>query len=163
MEKRITLTYNGKQYLNFTAEELIAAKIPQDVIDAEMQRLGVLTQRAKLRAVIGKTVGDTPSILGTVSDAAGLLTAIALSDIAALSSTDSFAAYKAKKIATLGALAGDVDIAALAEAALARIQSGEMILTASIKGLPTVLDETLTRSTKVAKILKESTGADGNS
>lgn len=122
---------------------------------AEQEANSKLLARATVRAKIDKKVGDTASLVGTVADGAGLLIAIALADVVALSSNTTFAAYRTAKLDTLKALAGDADIAVLASAALAQIQSGDMVLTASLKGLESVINESLTRSTAVAAILSQ--------
>ncbi len=109
----------------------------------------------ELRRHIAKNVADTESLLGTVSDATGLLIAIALADVVALSSNTSFADYRKAKLDTLKLLAGDADIAALAGGALQQIQSGDVVLTASLKGLENVITESLSRSTAVATILAQ--------
>lgn len=153
MENYLTVSHNGKQYVNYTEAQLLSAGVPQEIVDAEKARLHAIQVRNTLRSTIGKEVGDAESLLGTVSDAVGLLTVIALADIAALGASNDFASYKKKKLDTLKALAGDVDLAALAGAALGKVQSGDVILTASLKGLPAVLDETLSRSTAVSTIL----------
>lgn len=156
MEERITLTYNGKQYLNFTVESLRAANVPQDVINAELERLKRVTQRTELRADIQKNVGDVESNIGVLSDISSLLTAIALADTVALSTSSDFATYKKKKIDTLKALSGGVDLAALSQDALTKIQKGEVVLTASVKGVGNVLQDAFGRSTAAATILARS-------
>ena len=111
--------------------------------------------RTKLRGKIAEEVGDTQTILGTVSDASGILVAMAFADIVALSSNTTFAAYKTAKMDAYAALAGGADITTLAADALAKIQAGDVKLTASLKGLENVIADTLTRSTGVATILAQ--------
>lgn len=110
---------------------------------------------SELRQQIAKDVADTESLLGTVSDATGLLIAIALADVVAMSSNTSFADYRKAKLDTLKLLSGDADIATLAGSALTQIKDGDAVLTASLKGLDNVIDESLTRSTAVATILSQ--------
>lgn len=121
--------------------------MPQEAVDAN--------QKHAIRSVIAQNVGDTASLVGTVSDTTGLLIAIALADVVALSSNTSFADYRKAKLDTLKLLAGDADIAALAGSALTQIKDGDAVLTASLKGLDNVITESLTRSTAVAIILSQ--------
>ena len=112
-------------------------------------------KKSAIRQHIGKNVADTQSLLGTVSDASGVLVAMAFADIVALENNTTFANYRTAKLAAYAALAGDADIVALATAALASIQNGDAKLTASLKGIENVITETLARSTAVATILAE--------
>lgn len=111
--------------------------------------------RQKVRDKIAADVGDPQSLLGTVSDASGVLVAMAFADIVALENNTTFANYRTAKLAAYASLAGDADITALATAALANIQSGDAKLTASLKGIENVITETLARSTAVAAILSQ--------
>lgn len=151
----LTVTHDGQTYSNFTAEDLSKAGVPQSVIDEAIVEKKQIAGRNTVRSVIAQNVGDTASIVGTVADGVGLLIAIAVSDVVALSSTTSFADYKKAKMDTLQALAGEADIKVLAADALQKIQSGEVVLTASMKGLESVLAESLDRSTAVAGILSQ--------
>lgn len=108
--------------------------------------------RQNIRATITAKVGDTPSLLGTQADVLGLVLVHLLADIIAISDDPGNDGQR-KRLEIMQGLAGDADIKALAETALARITSGEAILTASLKGLESVIDETLTRSTATAKVL----------
>lgn len=80
---------------------------------------------------------------------------MAFADIVALENNTTFANYRTAKLAAYAALAGDADIAGLANAALANIQNGDAKLTASLKGIENVINETLARSTAVATILAQ--------
>jgi hypothetical protein len=60
-----------------------------------------------------------------------------------------------RRLEIMQALAGDDDIVALAKDALARISSGDAVLTSSVKGLPAVLDEVLGRATETAAVLRQ--------
>lgn len=110
-------------------------------------------QRQQVRDLIAKKVGDAESILGTVSDATGVLIVVALSDIVALSSSGSFDEYKKTRLAILSELSGDAEITTLATKALSDLKAGKVVITASIKGLDSVLFESLNRSTQVTTIL----------
>lgn len=119
----------------------------------EMAAYSAAMKREETRRAITSNVGDTPSLLGTISDGAGILVALAFADIVALNDNTTFAAYRTAKLDAYTALANGADIAALATSALAKIQNGDAKLTASVKGLEAVINETLARSTAVAEIL----------
>jgi hypothetical protein len=148
-----SFTHEGKTYTNFTREEALDAGVPQDVVDAELIKLKAIEQRQKVRGVIKRDVGDTASLLGTVADGQSILVAVALSDIVALSTATDFAKYKKARLDALKALSGDADLLAIAGEALAKIKSGDVILTASLKGLEATIAETLERSTGVANAM----------
>ena len=149
----ITFIHDGVFYENFTIEEALEAGVPQDVVDVELSKLESLKNRNQIRGQIKKGVGDTESLLGTVADGQSILVAIALSDIVALSTAADFAKYKKARLDVLSALSGNADLVKIAGDALAKIQSGEAILTGSVKGLEATIAETLTRSTGVANTL----------
>jgi len=149
------LEHDGRGYTNMTTTDLLEAGVPQAIVDEAVAKAKALEGRDQVRSVIAHNVGDTASLVGTVSDATGLLIAIALADVVALSSNTSFADYRKAKLDTLKLLAGDADIAALAGAALTQIKDGDAVLTASLKGLDNVIGESLTRSTAVATILSQ--------
>lgn len=109
---------------------------------------------SNIRKNIEANVGDTTSIVGTLADGTGILIAMALADVVALNSATDFAKYKKAKMDALKALSGDADIVALASSALVKINKGEVVLTAHLKGLDNVITESLSRSTAVATILK---------
>ena len=150
---RRTFTYDGTVYENFTVEDALEAGIPRDVIDIELSKLEASKKRQQVRGKIKKDVGDTESLLGTIADGQSILVAVALSDIVALSTATDFAKYKKARLDVLSALSGDADLVKIAGDALAKIQSGEAILTGSVKGLEATIAETLTRSTGVANAL----------
>lgn len=149
----ISFKHDGVTYTNFTAEEALANGVPADVVDAELTKLDALKKRLVVRGAIKRDVGDTASLLGTVADGQSILVAVALSDMVALSTATDFAKYKKARLDALKALSGDADLLAIAGEALAKIQSGDVILTASLKGLEATISETLERSTGVAQTL----------
>lgn len=132
---------------------LIAAhkKTAEDLSSAEVQKQALL----ELRGLIRKQVGDRDSILGTVSDASGILSAMAFADIVATANSSNFDEYKQAKIAAYKKLAGDKDVVALATAALTKLENGDAKLTATLKGLEAVIEDVFARSTGVADILEE--------
>ena len=116
--------------------------------------------RTKIRADIKNKVGDPESLLGTTADGAQLAVAGLLVDIIALDSAKTFAEYKAAKMGLISELVGTdkatnkpVNVVALAQGVIAGIKSGEVKLTAVLKGVPGVLAEIMERSTKVFTIL----------
>ena len=159
MRNIINLDHDGVTYAGMTVSQLLDAGVPRAAVDAEIERLGQVEGRERVRSAIARDVGDTASRLGTVSDATGLLIAIALAEVVALSSNTGFADYRRAKLATLGLLAGDEDIAAVAGAALTKIKDGDAVLTAGLKGLDNVIAEILAGSTAVAAILSRAAGA----
>lgn len=153
---RFSFTYDGKNYTNFTQEEAAEAGVPIDVLEGELKKANALEGRRKIRSNIASNVGDVESILGTVADASGVLIALSLARISALASAKSadLSAAEKAELAAIKGLAGDADLAALSASALGKLQSGEAVLTATLKGLDGVIQETLARSTGVATILQ---------
>jgi ribosomal 50S subunit-associated protein YjgA (DUF615 family) len=115
--------------------------------------------RQVVRNEIEQVVGDTPSLVGTLADVVGIVLMHTLADVIATSENPSNEGQR-RRLEIMQTLAGDADIAALAQAALAKVTSGEAVLTASLKGLEGVIDETLTRSTETAQVLIAATSAE---
>lgn len=149
----ISFTHGGAKYTNFTPEAALEAGVPAGVVEEEVSKLEILQKRLQVRGQIKQEVGDTATLLGTVADGQSILVAVALSDIVALSTATDFAKYKKARLDVLSALSGEADLVKIASDALAKIQSGEAILTGSVKGLEATIAETLTRSTGVANAL----------
>lgn len=119
-----------------------------------------LKARSKIRTKIKNTVADPESLLGTTADGAQLAVAALLVDVVALDSAKTFAEYKAARLSLMADLVGKdrvtgepVNVAALAQGVLTKIKSGDVMLTAVIKGVPAVLAEVMERSTKVVAII----------
>ncbi|KII14120.1 MULTISPECIES: hypothetical protein [Phaeobacter] len=108
--------------------------------------------KATIRQQIEARAGDALSLLGTLSDISGVLLAHVVADVVAISENPGNEAQR-RRLDIMQALAGDDDVEALAKDALARLTSGDAVLTSSIKGLPAVLDEVLGRATETAKVL----------
>jgi len=108
--------------------------------------------KADIRAQIEARAGDTLSLLGTQADVLGIVLMHTLADVIATSENPSNEGQR-RRLEIMQTLAGDADIAALAQAALAKVTSGEVVLTASLKGLEGVIDETFARSTETAQVL----------
>lgn len=114
--------------------------------------------RQIVRNEIERKVGDTPSLVGTLADAMGIVLVHALADVVAIAESPGNEGQR-RRLEIMQQIAGGADIAALATAALGRIASGEIALTASVKGLEGVIDDTLTRSTQTAQVLIAALGA----
>ena len=108
--------------------------------------------KADIRAQIEARAGDALSLLGTQADVLGIVLMHTLADVIATSENPGNEAQR-RRLEIMQALAGEADLGALAQAALAKVTSGEAILTASLKGLEGVIDETLARSTETAQVL----------
>lgn len=120
---------------------------------AENKRLATL----KIRQVIAKKVGDQQTILGTTADGAQLSVVLLMVLTKAFSEADSFKALKSGFIEGISNIVGpDVDPGELASGFLSQLASGDIKLTASVKGLEATLTEIFTRSTGVANILTSS-------
>lgn len=114
--------------------------------------------RAAIRDVIEKKVGDTSSILGTTADVTQLNAAAILAFILSLKTSENYEDFQKTFLGTIENLippAGDgaPDIYQQAQAFLAAIETGDIILTAALKGAGTVINEMATRSNGVAQIL----------
>lgn len=109
-----------------------------------------------VRHQIEQRVGDTASLLGTLSDVSGAQLAFLAIHVVCLADHASNEAQR-QELAMLQELAGEEDIVALCRAFLTEIQSGEVVLTLAIKGVSNVLSEVKARSTETAKVLIEST------
>ncbi|WP_282093025.1 hypothetical protein [Epibacterium ulvae] len=110
--------------------------------------------KADLRSKIQNKAGDALSLLGSLSDIADLFLMHTIADVIAISEHSENDAQR-RRLEIMQSLAGDHDVVALAQSTLARIQSGEVMLTADLKGLTSVLDEVLDRSTETAKVLSD--------
>ncbi len=120
----------------------------------------VVSDKDKLRQAITAQVGDTPTLLGTTADGAQLSVAVHLALISALDANTTYANFKTQFFGTLTALVGNnhetgnpVDIPAMANDFLIKLQTGDIKLTAAVKGVPAVIDEIGARSTGVAEII----------
>jgi|GEM_PF-1481551 len=112
--------------------------------------------KLKMRREIETKAGDALSLLGSLSDIADLFLMHTIADVIAISEHPENDAQR-RRLEIMQSLAGDHDVVALAQSTLARIQSGEVMLTADLKGLTSVLDEVLDRSTQTAEVLAEMT------
>ncbi|NKX42525.1 hypothetical protein HGG71_13805 [Rhodobacteraceae bacterium R_SAG2] len=110
--------------------------------------------KVSLRKQIEDRAGDALSLLGTLSDVSGVMLAHVVADVIAISENPGNEGQR-RRLEIMQALAGDDDIVALAKDALARISSGDAVLTSSVKGLPAVLDEVLGRATETAAVLRQ--------
>ncbi len=113
--------------------------------------------RDSVRKTISREVADPQAILGTTADVTQLNAAAVLALISAFEKGDTFPKFRAAFMGTIEALVppveGSGDVYAQAQTFLAGVQSGDIILTAAMKGLPKVIGEMAARSTGVANIL----------
>ncbi len=168
MNTELPIVFNGRTYWldeeNLRAHPLFAGQDHDALIAAGHALKAKLAARTQIRQTIKREVGDTASILGTTADGAQLAVAVALADIVALAGASSYTAYKTAKLEILSALAGvdhdtgvAVDVAGLAQDLITKIQSGEIKLTATLKGLVPTLTEIMNRATGVADIMISAT------
>ena len=108
--------------------------------------------RAIIRTEIERKVGDDKSLLGTLSDVSGALLAVLAVRVVCLADYASNEAQR-QELAMLQGIARGVDIVAACRDFLAQIEAGEIVLTASLKGVDGVLAEAAERSTKTATVL----------
>lgn len=142
-----------------TTKEWVREHYPKDadgiIAAAESAEKAMRVQKS-IREAISNQVADTESILGTTADVTQLNAAAVLALIAAFKVGDTFPKFRGAFMGTIEALvppADGADVYAQAGAFLAAVQSGEVILTAALKGLPTVINEMGARSTGVAQVL----------
>ena len=113
--------------------------------------------RDRVRKTITRDVADPQAILGTTADVTQLNAAAVLALISAFKQGDTFPKFRAAFMGTIEGLVPSVegtgDVYVQAQTFLAGVQSGEIILTAAMKGLPEVIGEMAGRSTGVANIL----------
>lgn len=158
---RLTIEIDGNTHFNVTEEEATALnkKTGAAVWRAALAAHDDLQSRDKVRAAIKNQVGDTDAILGTTADVTQLNAAAVLALIAAFKTGDTFPKFRGAFMQTIEALVpatdGGADVYAQAQQFLAGVQSGDIILTAALKGLPEVIGEMAGRSTGVATILAQ--------
>ncbi len=114
--------------------------------------------KAAVRTAIRKQVGDTETILGTTADVTQLNAAAILAFIASIKTGDSFAKFRTTFMGTIESLVPPTegaDVYTQAQGFLQGVQSGDIILTAALKGLPEVIADMAGRSTGVATILAQ--------
>lgn len=155
---------DGKRHLAVTEEDL-KSLYPKEAAALWAEKLAAhqLTEgRKAIRRAITKNVGDTEAILGTTADVTQLNAAAVLALISAFKTGDSFSKFRATFMATIETLvppSDGADVYAQAQQFLAGVQSGEIVLTAALKGLPEVIGEMAGRSTGVAAILAQAKAA----
>lgn len=148
------LVTGEKIFVNIDEDQAKKLGIPDADITAALGKQNAVNQLKATRSEIAASVGDTQSIVGSLADTISLLVAATAADIVALEENTTFAAYRTQKLETLHALAGeDANIAQLMNSLLTGIQSGDIILTAKVKGLENVMNDVTTRSTKAARVL----------
>ena len=167
-ETQLPIIYNGREFRMTAAgvrNHQHFKDADHDVLIAQGEaRKAAIEAKAKIRTAIEKTVGDQAAILGTTADVTQLNAAAILAKIVAYKDGDTYAKHRQIFMQTIEALVpaedGEPDVYEQAAAFLAGVQSGEIILTASLKGLPVVIGEMAGRSTGVAQILVAAAAAE---
>jgi len=130
-------------------------KIWQAGIEAKANR----EKRKKIKENIKKNVGDADAILGTTNDVTQLAAVGLLILISAAGKGNTFQAYRKVLIdrveGFIPSTAEGVTIFDQADRFLQQIQSGDIVLTAGIKGFANVLLDLAQRSTSTAAILAD--------
>ncbi|WP_194094659.1 hypothetical protein [Marivivens aquimaris] len=147
------ILYNYATILNYGGfcSQTAAIAMARDQIGADfdpnlVSREAVTSVEAKLlvREAIGEIAGDQQSLLGTTSDAIGLLFfevakfAIAMKDQNSLADIRSAATPLADMMAPV----------------IARVEAGDTLLTHQVKGEANVIEEMEQRATQVATVLQ---------
>lgn len=112
-------------------------------------------EKSAVRQRIEKSGGDTLSMLGTTADAAAIATLGIAALTVAVSGAANYAEFKAAYLAALGKLGGDHDMVQISADFLAKIEAGEVMIPAMVKGVGSVIGDIETRSTAVAQALVE--------
>ena len=144
---KLTLEHLGKQYLDYDVEDLIAAGVPQDVIDLASRQKTASQALDQLRTNINKNVGEPASREGTLSDVVQIMVVIGLATVSAAKDGQSgFVTRLNERLAALAPQAeGQPSIHDMADQYLAGIASGDIRLTPALKGLGGVMTELITR------------------
>lgn len=126
--------------------EDLSAIVSQDVPEP--------SEKDVLRHAIEAQVGDDKALLGTLSDVSGALLAFLAIRVICLADHASNEAQR-QELDLLKGIAGGVDIVAKCREFLAAVQSGDVVLTAAVKGVDGVLAEAAERSTRTAEVLRQ--------
>jgi len=107
--------------------------------------------KLRLRKSIKDAVGDEESQIGVLADVSALTLVHLLADIVSIAGSDD--PVHMTRLEIMQGMAGGVDIVALAQNAIEMINTGEVEITAALKGVDGVLMDCLVASTSVAGIL----------
>lgn len=151
------ITINGRLFRDVPLAQLIEMEVDEATLAEGKAIIAAIESREAVRQVIDKTVGDEKSLLGTQADVIGLLVAGQMARVVALADHASNEAQR-QELAALQELAGDADLVQVCRDGLAAIKAGNVVLTASIKGVDNVFAEAFTRSTATATILVAAAG-----
>ena len=148
---------DGAYVGTFTNDIVLAAYCKENNIDLNTPEFEVqLTPREikdRIRSNIAQQAGDTPSLLGTTSDAAAIATLGIAALTVTLASSSNYSKFKTAFLGKLEKLAGEQDMVAISTAFLQRIEDGDVIIPAMAKGIDKVLVDIETRSTAVSMAL----------
>jgi len=153
---RETILLNG---MPFDKSGVLKMKDGEAIWAEGLAQKAALQTRQRVRSDIAHHVGDTESILGTAADVSQLSAVALLALVVALDAETTFPGFKTKFFGTLDALIptekGRETFPELAQGFLSDVQSGDVKLTAGLKGFAVVLQEMGERSTGVADILSQ--------
>lgn len=155
-----SIILDGVEYHNVSQSDAQAiSKAGGDAWTTAQLTAAKIAGRDKVREAIKKNVGDTDAILGTTADVTQLNAAAILALIVSYKTGDTYSKQRKAFMETIEALVpatgGGADVYAQAQQFLGGVQSGDIILTAALKGLPEVIGEMAGRSTGVAAILAQ--------
>jgi len=143
-----TIEENGRKTVNVDRERAEELGYSEASIYAAEASATAIMQRNNLRAGIDAAAGDIPSLLGTTADGAQLV----IYHLAVLATELS----TAQSLAEVRSAAAP--FATLTAAFLEKIESGEIKLTALLKGEGNVIAEIESRATAVSEVLEEVSG-----
>jgi hypothetical protein len=127
--------------------------VPEKNIQEEYEQFLRDAERSAVRQSIASKAGDPQSLLGTTADAAAIATlgiaALTVSVVAASNYTE----FKTAYLATIEKLGGNHDLGEISTSFLAKIEAGEVVIPAMVKGLKDVIGDIETRSTAVSQVL----------
>jgi len=160
MQKKYLDIYIGGRFFGNMEEGDVLARFPDNgplMWAKALADFNSAKSKKVIRDAIRNEVGDTEAILGTTADVTQLNAAAVLALISAFKTGDTFPKFRAAFMGTIEALVpatdGGADVYAQAQEFLGGVQSGEIILTAALKGLQEVIGEMAGRSTGVASVL----------
>jgi hypothetical protein len=154
---KFDITHEGRTTLSVDREGALALGYPVEAVDTAV----TVAARDVTRENIKRAAGDPLSLLGTTADAAAIATLGIATLTVAVAGASSYADFKTAYLAALGQLGGDHDMVQISGAFLAKIEAGEVIIPAMVKGMSDVIGDIESRSTAVAQALVEAAAQGG--
>lgn len=149
------ITHNGRTTLAVDREGALALGYPVEAVDAAESAALAAVARGVTRKHIEQAAGDPLSLLGTTADAAAIATLGIAALTVAVAGASNYTEFKTAYLAAIGQLGGDHDMVQISGAFLAKIEAGEVMIPAMIKGMGDVIGDIEARSTAVARALVE--------